>query len=195
MDTDALMRLLYLVLLGSVIALTFFASTRQRMGKTLQQAAIWFLIFVGAVLAYGVWEDVKGIAVPTQSVMTGAEGVIVDVPRARDGHYHLTLGINGVDVEFIVDTGATDLVLTRRDAQRVGLAEDQLAFLGEAMTANGSVRTAAVRLDEVTLGDIVDRHVPAVVNGGEMRQSLLGMSYLSEFGRIEIENDELRLIR
>jgi aspartyl protease family protein len=195
MDADSTMRLIYLVLLGSVIGLTLFTSTRARMGKTLQQAAIWFFIFLGAVLAYGVWEDVKDIAVPRQSVMSGPDGTIVDVPRGRDGHYHLMLGVNGVEVEFIVDTGASDLVLTRQDAQRVGLDLDTLTFAGEAMTANGMVRTAAIRLDEVSLGTITDRHVPAVVNGGEMRQSLLGMSYLSDFGRIEIENDQLRLIR
>lgn len=195
MDTDTTMRVIYLVLLGSVVAFYFFVSHRQRLGQAVQQAAIWFFIFLGAVLAYGIWDDVKGIAVPQQAVISGSEGVMVDVPRSRDGHYHLVLGVNGVPVEFIVDTGATDLVLTRADAERVGLAADDLRFLGEAMTANGPVQTASVRLDEVSVGEIVDRDVSAVVNGGEMRQSLLGMSYLQEFGRIEIENDQLRLIR
>jgi aspartyl protease family protein len=195
MDADILMRAIYLVLLGSVIGGYFLLAGRKRMSQTLQHAAIWFLIFVGAVLAYGIWDDVRDIATPRQSVVSGVDGVIVDVPRQRDGHYHLTLGVNGTPVEFIVDTGATDLVLTRGDAARVGLAEGELRFLGEALTANGTVRTAAVRLGEVTLGEIVDYDVPAVVNEGEMRQSLLGMSYLQGFGRIEIENDQLRLIR
>jgi aspartyl protease family protein len=195
MDADILMRAIYLGLLASVIGGYFLLASRKRMSQTLQHAAIWFLIFVGAVLAYGIWDDVRDIATPRQSVVSSADGVIVDVPRQRDGHYHVTLGVNGTPVEFIVDTGATDLVLTRGDAARVGLAEGELRFLGEALTANGTVRTAAVRLGEVTLGEIVDYDVPAVVNEGEMRQSLLGMSYLQAFGRIEIENDQLRLIR
>jgi aspartyl protease family protein len=195
MDADILMRAIYLGLLASVIGGYFLLASRKRMSQTLQHAAIWFLIFVGAVLAYGIWDDVRDIATPRQSVVSSADGVIVDVPRQRDGHYHVTLGVNGTPVEFIVDTGATDLVLTRADAERVGLAEEDLRFLGEALTANGTVRTAAVRLGEVTLGEIVDYDVPAVVNEGEMRQSLLGMSYLQAFGRIEIENDQLRLIR
>jgi aspartyl protease family protein len=195
MDADILMRAIYLGLLASVIGGYFLLASRKRMSQTLQHAAIWFLIFVGAVLAYGIWDDVRDIATPRQSVVSSADGVIVDVPRQRDGHYHVTLGVNGTPVEFIVDTGATDLVLTRADAERVGLAEEDLRFLGKALTANGTVRTAAVRLGEVTLGEIVDYDVPAVVNEGEMRQSLLGMSYLQAFGRIEIENDQLRLIR
>jgi aspartyl protease family protein len=195
MDMDLFMRAMYLGLLLAVVGGYFVLSGRQHITRSLQQAAIWFLIFVGVVLAYGIWEDVEGIASPRQSVVSGVDGVVVDVPRQRDGHYHLYLEVNGTPVDFIVDTGATDLVLTRRDAARIGLDLDGLDYQGEAYTANGTVRTAAVRLDEVVLGEIVDRGVRAVVNEGEMHQSLLGMSYLQEFGRIEIENDQLRLIR
>ena len=95
--------------------------------------------------------------------------------------YHLTLVINGVPVHTIVDTGASDLVLTRTDAERVGLLLNELIFAGRANTANGRVETAHVKLDKVSLGPIEDRLVPALVNGGEMNRSLLGMSYLSRF--------------
>ncbi|WP_371154429.1 TIGR02281 family clan AA aspartic protease [Jannaschia sp. 2305UL9-9] len=195
MDGDSIATLVKLAILLIVIGGSVLLMFRGRVGQALQQAAIWFFIFVGAVLAYGVWDDVSQIATPRQSVITDGEAVMVEVPRERDGHYHLTLDINGVDIPFIIDTGATDLVLTRQDAESVGLIAEDLRFFGRAMTANGSVETAAVRLDEVSLGGVVDRNVPAVVNGGEMRQSLLGMSYLQQFGRIEIENNRLRLIR
>lgn len=195
MDTDSSMRFVYLAVLAAFIGGPFLYANRHRMGQMAQQAAIWFFIFIGFVVVYGFWNDIKGIAVPTQSYISGEEGMVISAPRQRDGHYHLTLGINGVDVSFIVDTGATDLVLTRQDAVAVGLNPDDLRFFGRAMTANGTVETASVRLDQVTLGDIADRDVPAVVNGGEMSQSLLGMSYLQTFGRIEIENNELRLVR
>ncbi|MGB3556773.1 MAG: TIGR02281 family clan AA aspartic protease [Jannaschia sp.] len=195
MDTDTSLRLLYLGLFLAVIAFAFLISNRHRLGQVVQQGAVWFFIFVGFILIYGLWDDISDIAVPRQAVSTDGGSVIVDVPRLRDGHYHVVLEINGVDVPFVVDTGATDMVLTRADAEAVGLHPDDLRFLGQAFTANGSVETADVRLDEVVLGDILDRNVPAVVNGGEMRQSLLGMSYLQTFGRIEIENDQLRLIR
>ena len=102
----------------------------------------------------------------------------MEVPRAFDGHYYLTLDLNGVPVDFVVDTGATDMVLTRADAARIGLDPDALAYTGVAGTANGQVRTARVRLDEVSLGGILDRNLPASVNEGVMDTSLLGMSYL-----------------
>lgn len=87
------------------------------------------------------------------------------------------------------------MVLTRQDAERAGLSPDTLNYLGRATTANGEVRTAYVRLSEVQLGEVRDFDVPAVVNDGEMPQSLLGMGYLQRWGRIEIANNELILKR
>jgi aspartyl protease family protein len=195
MTTDQSMQLLYLVLLGGVVGGYFLLANRRRMGRLLQMAAIWFFIFVGMVLVVGLWEDVTRTALPRQDVMIEDGAAVIEVPRQRDGHYHMTLAVNGAPIRFIVDTGASDLVLSRDDAVRAGLDPDGLRYFGRAYTANGEVRTAQVRLDEVRVGDMVDTAVPAVVNQGDMRVSLLGMSYLQEFGRIEIANDTLRLIR
>ncbi|MEM8850052.1 MAG: TIGR02281 family clan AA aspartic protease [Pseudomonadota bacterium] len=190
-----LMRLVYLSILLAVVGVGVLMAYRGRMSQMVQQAAIWFFIFVGVVVVYGFWEEISDIAVPRQAVMVNGEEMVVEVPRSRDGHYHLVLEINGAPTEFIVDTGATDLVLTQADARAAGLDPDELRFLGLARTANGTVETADVRLDSVVLGALVDTDVRAVVNGGEMSQSLLGMSYLQHWGRIEIENDKLRLVR
>ena len=117
------------------------------------------------------------------------------VPRSRDGHYYLTLGVNGQPIDFVVDTGATNIVLTKADAERVGFSLTELNFFGRANTANGEVRTAPVRLQEVTLGAARDTSVAAYVNEGEMFQSLLGMSYLQRWSSIEIRNNALILTR
>jgi len=132
---------------------------------------------------------------PRQSVVQTEGSTIVSAPRDRDGHYYLSLIINDAPIRFVVDTGATDLVLTKEDAVRVGLDPKQLAYLSIANTANGQVRLARVRLDSVQLGDITDQNVRAVVNEGDMRESLLGMTYLQKFGRIQIEGNRLTLIR
>ena len=192
MTGDDIGSLIYLVLLGCVIGGYFFTQSRRDLGKTAQQAAIWGLIFVGVIAVAGLWDDVQNNVAPRQNV--AVDGTVT-VPRGFDGHYHIVLGIEGVPVEFIVDTGATDLVLSRADAARVGIDVDGLAWLGEAQTANGRVPLAQVFLDEVNLGEMVDRGVRASVNGGDMDGSLLGMSYLQRFGRIEIVDDRLILER
>ena len=188
-------RLIYLLLLLAMVAGWFFMQGRgEGFNKTLQQAAVWGMIFVGAAAGYGLWGDItRNSGVPQQSYAGGIG--TVTLPRARDGHYYLTVQINGSPIRFVVDTGASDMVLTREDAQRVGLSPDTLNYLGRANTANGEVRTAFVRLNEVQLGDVRDFDVPAVVNDGEMGQSLLGMGYLQRWGRIEISNNELILTR
>ena len=187
-------RLIYLIVLMAMVAGWFFMQSRQGWNKTLQQVAVWAMIFTGAAAGYGLWEDINRQGdIPRQAyeASTGS----VTLPRARDGHYYLTATINGTPLRFVVDTGATDMVLTRADAEAAGLSPDNLNYLGRASTANGEVRTAYVRLDEVELGGVRDTDVPAVVNEGEMRQSLLGMGYLQRWGRIEITNGELILTR
>lgn len=187
-------QLIYLLLLLLMVAGWFFMQNRQTMNKTLQQLAVWGMIFVGVAAGYGLWGDInRSSAMPQQSYEAGLGSVTI--PRARDGHYYLTAQINDTPVRFVVDTGATDMVLTQADARAVGLDPDALNYLGRAGTANGEVRTAFVRLDEVRLGEVRDVNVPAVVNQGEMSQSLLGMGYLQRWGRIEIANGELVLTR
>ncbi|SEM76452.1 retropepsin-like aspartic protease family protein [Palleronia pelagia] len=190
MNGDSIASLVYLVLLGSVIAGYFFVSNRNSLGKTMQQAAIWGLIFVGAIAVAGLWSDLRDDVAPAQVLSSRGELV---VPRSFDGHYRVTLNIQDISVDFIVDTGASDMVLSQRDARRVGLDPEQLAYTGRARTANGTVPMAFVMLSEVSVGEFVAEDVRASVNGGEMSSSLLGMSYLQRFGRISIENDRLTL--
>ena len=186
------MQLTYLVLLGAAIGGSAIVAGRSNMGKMAQQAAIWALIFVGVIGAYGLWEDISKDVNPRQAIINDST---VAVPRGTDGHYHLTLQIDGAAVEFVVDTGASQMVLSQQDAMRIGIDPAALNYSGSANTANGVVRTAPVMLSEVNLGGITDRNIPAVVNGGAMDASLLGMTYLGLYDRIEISNGELVLNR
>jgi len=192
MTTDQIMQMTYLMLLATAIGGSFIAANRDNLGKTAQQAVIWGLIFVGVVAAYGLWGDVSSNVISRQTVFDDSR---IEVPRSRDGHYYLTLDVNGAPITFVVDTGASDVVLTQKDAQRAGINPDNLRYFGAASTANGVVNTAPVVLDRVALGSIIDTRIPAVVNGGEMRGSLLGMTYLGLYARIEITNDTLVLSR
>ena len=193
MSGDDIARLLYLSLLGLAVGGYFFVSARQSLGKSARDFALWGLIFLGLVAGYGLWNDVQDDIYPRQSYVQ-ADGEI-SVPRSPDGHYYLTLDINDTPVRFVVDTGASEMVLSLQDARRAGIDVDNLAFLGRANTANGVVNTAAVRLDSVELGPITDRGFPAAVNGGEMFGSLLGMNYLNRFDSLTIADGKLVLIR
>lgn len=193
MTTDSIASLIYLSLLGVVVGGYFLLANRHQMGRIAQQGAIWALIFVGVAAGAALWDDIRGASDTRQSVFQDGDRIVAR--RAPDGHYRLTLGINGTPVRFLVDTGATDMVLTMQDAQRAGLARDDLRFVGRAVTANGMVQTAPVMLETVELGGIVDRNIPAQVSGGDMPGSLLGMRYLSRFAEVTMAGDTLTLSR
>lgn len=183
---------IYLSLLGGALLLTYVLASRTNIGQMLQQMGIWILIFMGAIAVIGILPEIQSIVTPRQSVV---DGTTIVLPRSRDGHYYLTLNINNVPVQFVVDTGATQVVLTQKDAKRIGLNPLTLSYLGIANTANGTVRTAAVLLETVSLGTMKDTRVRAVVNDGQMNGSLLGMTYLNRFDSITIKNRELILSR
>lgn len=193
LEGDAAGRLFYLLALGMALLAMTFARYRGRLGQGLQHAAIWALIFAGVVIAYGFSDTLRGELAPA-SAQRIAEGAVA-LRRLGDGHFHAELEVNGRRVPFLVDTGATALVLSRRDAERVGFDPEELSFTSPAITANGAIFSAPVTLDRVELGPFVDEDVPAMVNGGELDVSLLGMRYLDRFARVSIEGDRLVLER
>lgn len=193
MSTDNLIYIIALVALLAFLGRGFFSHRDANGSKFLQYGLIWGLIFLGGVLAVGAWEDIKYSMIGRNGKQMSDGGI--SIPRGQGGHYEVTLIMNGEPVDFIVDTGATNIVLTKEDASRLGFDPDTMRYLGQASTANGIVRTHMVRVAKVKIGDIVDENVKVWVNDGELFQSLLGMTYLEKFGRITIENGMMKLER
>ena len=193
MSDNEIGRAIYLTALAVAIGGYYLVSHRRELHRTLRYVLLWGVIFVGAIAAVGLFEDVKNRLNPRQMV-EGDQGRVI-LPKDRDGHYYVTIVINKAPVDFVVDTGATSIVLSQADARRIGLDPQDLVYLSQAMTANGMVRTAPVRLDEVILGPFTDFGLRAYVNEGQMDGSLLGMEYLSLFERVEITGDRMILER
>ncbi|NBZ87432.1 retropepsin-like aspartic protease family protein [Stagnihabitans tardus] len=190
MDGDLWMRALYIGLLLAALSGWAMVEMRKGAGRTGRMALAWGMIFLGVVALYGLWGDIRRGIRPGQE--EGAASVVL--PRAEDGHYYATLTIAGVDVQFMADTGATEIVLNARDAARLGITGEGLAYTGTAMTANGMVQTARVTLRDVSFGPFSDAEIPAAVTTGEMDISLLGMSYLGLFD-ISIAGERMELRR
>lgn len=193
LDPDTLMRLVYLVVLLVFVAGFFFAGRRGRTGRALRDLAIWALIFAMVVIAYGFRDVLREELMP--AAMVEIDPSTVELRRGSDGHFHATLEINGQPVRFLVDTGASEVVLAHRDAERIGLNPEDLDFSGSARTANGMIATAPLRLASVRFGSFADSDVPASVSTPALDTSLLGMSYLNRFSKIEISGDRMRLVR
>ncbi len=184
-------RLVYLMLLLAALGGWVMVEYRGRMGFALRTAMAWGLIFTGIAAGYALWQDIRGGELGLQSI---AEDGRIELPRASDGHYYVTLDVGADPVRFMIDTGASGVVLRKEDARSLGIDPDTLAYRDQAYTANGVVRTARVFLDDVRLGPHRDDRIEAWVNDGDLDISLLGMEYLGRY-RIEIDGGEMVLTR
>ncbi|MXU65716.1 retropepsin-like aspartic protease family protein [Oceanomicrobium pacificus] len=183
--------LIYLVLLGALILSSWLVTMRSDLNRTLQQAAIWALIFAGAVLVYAAWPTFDPQLFPRRAI--SVEDGVIELARAPDGHFRADITVNGEQIEFIVDTGASLIVLSQADAASAGLDPQALDYRGRARTANGVVATAAARVEDFRIGPVQLGPVDVSVNGGPLDISLLGMTALERFGRVEIAGDRMRL--
>lgn len=193
MTEDPFGHTIFLGLLAAALLAWFVLNHRKSPGRGVQSLMGWGLLFAGALAAGGLWQDIKG-GLDQRQAMVQEDGKI-EIPRGIDGHYYLTLEVNGTPIRFVVDTGASGMVLTRRAAEEAGLDPSGLAFYDTANTANGTVRTAPVTLESVSIGPFLDRNVKAYVNDGEMFGSLLGMDYIDRFDRLEISGGRMTLER
>jgi len=135
-----------------------------------------------AAVAQAEAAPVPADAPPPAAPATGGPASLV---KAADGHFWAEASVNGKQVRFLVDTGATTVALTAADAQRLGLDLDTLTFDRPVMTAAGEAKAAVVELDYIAIaGARVDK-VQALVLKEGLSASLLGMSYLGRLSRFE----------
>lgn len=168
-----------------------FAFIRAQPGTALRNIAIWVAIGLVLVAGYSLKDDIGGALMPSAGT-EGPGGEIV-FRRANDGHFHVEAEVDGRPIRFLVDTGATDVVLSQDDARRIGFDPAQLDYTQSYSTANGTVFGAPIRIAEIATGDIRVHDVRASVNGGDMDGSLLGMSFLSKLSGFSFEGDRLIL--
>ena len=121
-----------------------------------------------------------------------SDGSTVELQRDSDGHFYADVQINGTPLRMLVDTGATQIALSRTDAGSAGIATSigMPDVVGEG--ADGAVHGEIVTLDRVSLGPTTAEGMRAVVlNAGE--QSLLGQSFLNKFDSVEIRGETMVL--
>ncbi len=115
------------------------------------------------------------------------------IPADRSGHFIVIGEVDGVSVRFLVDTGASDVVLSAEDAGRIGLRLRDRDYTARYQTANGVAAFAPVTLREVSIGHASVRDVAAAVSSAPIGTSLLGMSFLRRLDGYAVEGDRLIL--
>ena len=130
---------------------------------------------------------------PTQIVRTTATGAELVIRAGRNGHFLVTAEVADVEILFLVDTGASQVILTVEDAERLGHGIDSLEFSDRFETANGAIRGAPLLLPGLRIGDLEIEDVRASVIRAPMPTSLLGMSFLSRLEGYEVGEEGLIL--
>lgn len=115
------------------------------------------------------------------------------IRRGASGHFLVDAEIDDVEIRFLVDTGATSVILTASDAERLGYDPDSLEYSDRFQTANGMISGAPVVLPNLSIGDIDIRDVRSSVIQAPMTTSLLGMSFLGRLEGYEVSSDGLVL--
>jgi aspartyl protease family protein len=131
---------------------------------------------------------------PASSAAADARSRSVVIARNAHGHFDVDGRINGRRIDFVVDTGASVVALTARDAARLGIRPSPNAYTADVKTANGMVRAAPARLDVVEIGTLQLRDVTALVLPNDaLTDNLLGLSFLSRLHRFEYSDGKLVL--
>jgi aspartyl protease family protein len=118
----------------------------------------------------------------------------VVIPPSGNGHFHVEGRIDGRRLTFMIDTGASVIALTERDASMLGIHPAERDYVAKVSTANGTVRAAPIRLGMVEIDDLVVHDIAAVVlPDGALSENLLGLSFLSRLRRFEYAGGKLIL--
>lgn len=130
------------------------------------------------------------VRIGQQTSMSGdSGGTSVTLNADLRGHFIGGGAINGVATRFMVDTGATNVVIGAQEARRLGL-EARNGEAGYSQTANGTVRTSRIKIDSLRIGEVTVHNVDAEVTSSDMPFVLLGMSALNRF---EMQRDGDRM--
>jgi len=190
--------LLQSALLVALVSAGILTAGKIRWGEAARHAAIWIGIVGVLVLIVTYRDELAGVGQRVRAefsgsypVATGAHELVVI--QGDDGGYYIMGQVNGQPVRFLIDTGATDTVLSPADADRLGLKSATLLFNQTAETANGVGYGAAYTADSLAVGAISFADFPMVVNQAPMRHSLLGMSFLKRLESFQVRGRKLYL--
>jgi aspartyl protease family protein len=123
---------------------------------------------------------------------TSGRSLILD--SDRQGHFKVEARIDGRHIDFMVDTGASLVIMRESDAAQIGIRPVPRDYTATVSTANGKIKAAPAKLDRVEVGGITVYDVPALVLPDEaLWQNLLGVSFLSKLKRYEYANGRMVL--
>src|SRR5438270_2141645 len=185
---------LYL-LMAAMLVMGALMSRREPAAKMLTMALAWVAIFAGGFILFTFRDNLDWVTQRLKAEAVGTpvtQGRQTRIPMAIDGHFWVDASLNGHDVKFLVDSGATTTTVDRNTARLAGVEisnrRDQYV-----RTGNGVIRVASGRADELTVGTISRRNVALEIADND-DLNVLGMNYLSSLSRWSVEGRWLVMV-
>jgi len=171
---------------------------RRRLSEAFEAAMLWLVIVAFILVGYTYRTEVRevGERVLAQLIPGYAanRGRMVELSRGRAGEFPVTTRVNGARIAMILDTGASAVLLTQDAARAAGLPLEVLNYSVNLETANGRTRAAAVTIDRLAIGNIIEHSVPAlIVPNDRLKTNLLGMTFLNRLESWQVKGDRLQL--
>ena len=197
---DVYLGLVELVAILALVASGLVFVRRIRFGEVVRNISIWTGLAAVLLLGYTYQTElsqivyrVSGELVPGQAITSGPNELTIIA--SADGHFYINGRANGKRVRFMIDTGASDTVLTPQVASRIGIDLKSLQFTQRYQTANGIGFGAHYWLETFSIGPFVFSETKVSINQSEMSESLLGMSFLRRLRSFEFRGKNLYLRR
>jgi aspartyl protease family protein len=189
-----LLKIAVVVCAGGLVLVMF----RERLSQALEAMLFWAVVGLLLVVGYTYRFELRDASDRVMAELVpghvASHGRNVEVVRGRGGDFALAAQINGARVPMVLDTGASSVVLTQEAAKAAGLPIEVLDYSVNVDTANGRTRAAPITLDRLAVGGLTERAVPAlVVQRGQLKNNLLGMSFLNRLESWEVRGDRLRM--
>ncbi|HVU29974.1 MAG TPA: TIGR02281 family clan AA aspartic protease [Sphingomicrobium sp.] len=183
------------ILMAIMLVLGSLMARREPIAKLVTMAMAWIVIFAAGFVLFTFRDDFGYLA---QRLKAEAIGTPVSkdsetrIPMAIDGHFWVNAKLNGRDVKFLVDSGATMTTIDRDTARATGVEvsprRDEFV-----RTGNGIIRVSSGRAEELSVGEIV-RHDVGLQVAENDDLNVLGMNYLSTLKRWGVEGRWLILV-
>lgn len=189
MTEDASLNLI--VAIGFLVLVVSALAARRPSFKLIVSALVrWVMIFaiLFVVFAYRddlniAWNRLVSEWGPERTQVVGGTLRI----RPQDGHYFVTAQVNGRDLRFMIDTGATVTAIGSEDATAVGVVPSEFGFPVVIQTANGSIQARRATADRLVVGPIERTGMTVIVSPTFGNLNVLGMNFLSELKSWRVE--------
>jgi aspartyl protease family protein len=183
------------ILMAIMLVLGSLMARREPLAKLVTMGLAWIVIFAAGFILFTFRDDIGYLAQRLKAEAIGtpvSEGTETRIPMAIDGHFWVNAKLNGRDVKFLVDSGATMTTIDRQTANQAGIPVSARAD-EYVRTGNGIIRVSSGRAGELSVGNIVRRDVGLQVAEND-DLNVLGMNYLSSLSRWGVEGRWLILV-